>query len=327
MLTVLHGDDSYRIERELDGLLQKWVDPAMAELNFTRLDGRDCSEEAVFSATHAMPFLAGRRVVTLHNPFARFSGEAGKKRFTALLDGLPDSTALILIIEDTLERGYWATLSKDHWLRRWVGANPDRAELRVCQLPQQQTMTQWIIVEGKSQGGLISPAAAQALAALTGNDTRTVASEITKLLDYVDRARPVEAADVEKLVAVTAVPGIFEMVDAMAAGNAALALKLLHRLLDEEDELSIFGMIVRQFRLLLLARELLDEGKGALEMEKVAHNEFVARKAIDQARRFSFEQLKDIYRRLLDIDLAVKTGQTAMPLALDTFIASLQHRS
>jgi DNA polymerase III subunit delta len=114
------------------------------------------------------------------------------------------------------------------------------------------------------------------------------------------------------------------MIDALAAGNASLACNLLHKLLEEEDEISLFGMVVRQFRLLLQTREVLDEGKGqGGVLQEIDRRDFIARKLVEQAGRFSMARLTWIYHRLLEIDEAVKTGQTNMPVALDIFVAEL----
>jgi len=55
---------------------------------------------------------------------------------------------------------------------------------------------------------------------------------------------------------------IFRLVDAIADGRGEQALTLLHRLLAEkgEDVLRTYGMIVRQFRLLLQTKEHLMMG-------------------------------------------------------------------
>ncbi|HMN59815.1 MAG TPA: hypothetical protein PJ988_05595, partial [Anaerolinea sp.] len=166
--------------------------------------------------------------------------------------------------------------------------------------------------------------AAATLVEYVGNDTRTAGLEIEKLLAYVDCKREVEAQDVAELTARGGLADVFQMVDAMSAGNGPLALNLLHRLLEEEDEFTLFGMVIRQFRLLLVAREMLNEGRGAGDFAKgLARNEFVARKTMEQARRFSLERLEEIYHRLLAIDEGVKTGQTGLPVALDTLVAEL----
>lgn len=326
----LHGDDPYAIRRQVEAMIgQMGDDPSLADLNITRLDGRQASLEELYAAANAMPFLAERRMVILTYPFARIQSDAARKRFLALLNGLPPSTALLLIVEDEIEgRGRnkdWRSLPNKptHWIRKWLGEAGSRAHYQLCQLPSLNEMPEWIRKEARRIGGLFNLEAASALVAHVGNDTQLASLEINKLLTYVDFKRPVEAGDVEELTAQVGEADIFAMVDGMAMGNARQALGLLHRLLETQDPLAIFGMIVRQFRLLIQTRELLDEGRGGHVAADLHLHPFVADKLASQARRFSLGQLEEIYRRLLVIDEAMKTGQMPADLALDTFVAAL----
>ena len=93
------------------------------------------------------------------------------------------------------------------------------------------------------------------------------------------------------------------------------------------DPFSLWGMVVRQFRLLIQAREILD-GRG--NQNDVARalgvHPFVAEKTTQQAAHFSIETLEQIYRRLLRVDEEVKTGQLTLELAMDTLVAELAGR-
>ena len=322
---ILHGDDTFAIQRHLDSMLSKMGDSGMAEMNLSRLDGRDASEDEIHNAANAMPFLVDRRMVVLAHPFARMKSEPARVRFREMLSKLPETTALILVIDDTFERGDWASLPGKHWLRRWMGEiDAQKCHYQLCQLPPAREMPEWIRREAKSQGGQFNLDAALALTAHIGSDTRAACLEIDNLLTYVNRERPVEVLDVEELSAQNGQANIFEMIAAIASGNAAVALNLLHRLLEEEDEMGLFGMIVRQFRLLIQTREILDEGRGLTGvMQEVNRYERQARELVDHAGRFSMPRLEAIYHRLLEIDAAVKTGQSNMVVALDIFIADL----
>jgi DNA polymerase III subunit delta len=320
----LHGDDPLAVERATGELLAKLGDPTMLDLNLARLDGRSASMDEIYNAANAMPFLAEKRVVILTTPFARLTSDAAKERFRALLDGLPETSLLVLVIEDEIERGDWVRLSKSHWLRKWQAAAGARVEYRLCQQPAARDMPGWILREVRAQGGQMTPEAASALAQHIGSETRAASREIEKLLTYVDYLRTVEVDDVELLSAQSGQASMFDMVDAIGSGNARLALNLLHRLLETEDENSLFGMVVRQFRLLVQAREVLDEGKKADAVAQELHiHPYVASKLVDQAGRFKMPRLVAIYHRLLEIDEAVKTGQTGLAVALDTFVAEL----
>jgi DNA polymerase III subunit delta len=155
-------------------------------------------------------------------------------------------------------------------------------------------------------------------------DTRQAGMEIAKLLAFVNWARPVTVQDVEAVCIVTSQQSVFDFVDALANGNGKVAQHLLHRLLETEDNFSLWGMVIRQFRLLIQAREILD-GRGTQNdvARALGVHPFVAEKAAQQAARFSIESLEYIYHKLLKIDEGVKTSQVTLDLALDTLVVEL----
>jgi DNA polymerase III subunit delta len=323
---ILHGDDPFAVKRRLDELFKAMGDPGMADLNTTRLDGRQASEDEIFSAANSMPFLSDRRLVILKNPLARANSDAGRKRFLAFLDGLPPSTTLVLVIEDVMERANkWKTLPavESNWVRKWLAANTKHATYQVFQLPPPARMGEWVREEARRQGGQIKPDAATALVAHIGNDPQQASLEITKLLTYVDYKRPVQVEDVEELTAQLGQADVFDMVDALAAGNTRQATNQLLRLLENQEPLSLFGMIVRQFRLLIQARELVDEGRGNMIATELHLHPYVAEKLTSQVRRFSMPQLERIYHRLIEMDEAMKTSQMPADLVLETFAVEM----
>jgi DNA polymerase-3 subunit delta len=191
-------------------------------------------------------------------------------------------------------------------------------------LPRQWEMAGWILNETKNQGGEIESPAAAKLVEMVGVNTRQAGQEIAKLLAYVNWERQVKVQDVEAVSIVTAQESVFDFVDALANGNGKSAQYLLHRLLESEDAFSLWGMVVRQFRLLLLAREVLDSRGGKDEVaQALGVHPFVAEKTTGQARGFTLPVLERIYHKLLEIDEGAKTGQVALELALDTLVVEL----
>jgi DNA polymerase III subunit delta len=324
VVTILHGDDEHAIHLQLGHISRLMGDPSLAELNITHLDGAQANLDEVKNNVSTMPFLAERRMVILAHPLARSSGEYARDRLTAMLNSLPDSAALVLVIDDSFERRDWKTLTDSHWLRAWVQSAAKRGLLLTSQLPAADQMTGWILTHAKSLNGQFEPRGAVELAAHIGNDTRLAALEVEKLLTYVDFKRPVSADDVNLLTTPVNTVSIFDMVDAVAQQNSRKAVHLLHTLLEQQEPISLFFMIVRQFRLLIQAREILDEGGSADQIEReLRQHSFVAKKLAEQARRFSMARLEEIYRRLFEMDEAMKTSQVSLDLSLDTFIASL----
>ena len=161
------------------------------------------------------------------------------------------------------------------------------------------------------------------MAHLVNDNPRQAEQEIHKLLAYVNYQRAVETDDVQNLTTDSSQGDIFAMVDALSAKDGRKALQVLHKLLEEEDPRGIFPMIIRQFRLLILAREILDDqGPGANFARLMGVHPFVADKTVRQASQFSLPVLEAVYRRLLEMDEALKTSQVEGDIALDTLVAS-----
>jgi DNA polymerase III subunit delta len=360
---IFHGDDVYGLQKFIAGMIAKLGDPSLAELNLARLDGRVVSDNDIRTAVLSMPFLTERRLVVMSNPLAKISPksarskdgsedepgepsapdpESGKRgsaakgpreRFLALLDTIPPTTALVLVIDDTMVRRKgqweWEVLTPTHWLSKWSDKAGGNAIVREFLLPRMEEMPGWIRKQVQAQGGQITPQAALVLAEHLGSDTQAVSQEITKLLTYANYKRPVEAEDVELLTARMALADVFKMVDALAERNPTQTLKQLHRLLDTSEPQEVFGMIVRQFRLLLQAREVLDEGGGVDQIQaevidqKGKVHPYVARKLAGQAVHFTLESLIAIHHRLLELDMGLKTSQFTFELAMDTLVAEL----
>lgn len=311
---LLYGDDELAQTEFVHRLTEKLGDPVTATLNIQAFEAEGLDLAQLEAACAAMPFLAPRRMVLLRRPSALLRPERGfSRRLMVLLENLPPTTALLL-----LEPG---DLLEDSPLRRWAAANPQAAFVRGFFIPRGDDFVRWLRQRCQAMGGQIEPAAATLLAESVADDPTLAAKELEKLLDYVNRERPIRTADVELLTPYQGQSDVFAMVDALGTGNGRQAQVHLHRLLEQESPRYAFAMIIRQFRLLLQAREAIDDGQDP--QTALSIHPFVVRKVVAQARRFSLAELERIYHDLLDCDLAMKTGQMDDSVALDTLLASL----
>ncbi|MFA5874333.1 MAG: DNA polymerase III subunit delta [Anaerolineales bacterium] len=322
---LLHGNDEFAISGHIEKLCAGLGDPSTAGMNIARFDGRlGLDFEALNTAVNAAPFLAPRRVMVLVHPISAFASTETRKKFIELLDKAQPTTTIALAEYDELKR--------DHWLLKWAASRAGtgttqagpRAGVHVYNMPKRWEMPRWIESETKKQGGKIEPDAAARLSEMVGEDTRIAAQELTKLLTYVNFARPVTLLDVDRVSIVSAQGNVFELVDALGQGDGKKAQRVLHQLLEEEEAFELWGMVIRQFRLLLQARELLDASASIPEVQKaLGLHEFVAQKVTNQAKRFSLSALESIYHKLLEIDEGAKTSQVPLDLALDTLVVEL----
>lgn len=324
MFYILHGADEFSRSEALAELRRRAGDPAMVELNTTRFDGRRVSLAELQHACSTIPFLCDRRLVIVDGLLTHLqrtaSTEQGSKALQELgeyLSAMPETTRLVF-----LEPG---SIAPEHPLRRLIGQEDTLGYDREYRLPRGRELSRWIARRVRERGGAITPEATAQLAAFVGDSLRLLALEIEKLLSYVDRVRPITEEDVQLLVSDVREASIFDMVDALGRRDGEAASRLLRRRLEGGDHpLALQGMVARQIRILIQVKELSDEG---LDRKAIARrlglHPFVVRKALDQERNFSMEQLESIHRRLLETDVAVKTGEMDAVLALDMLIAGL----
>jgi len=162
------------------------------------------------------------------------------------------------------------------------------------------------------------------LAELIGGNLWVMNNEIAKLLLYA-RGRPIDEEDVRQLVSYAQEANLFLLVDAVLEGQTRTAQSALHRLYQEgASPTYILTMITRQFRLVALASELGSElSRQELQDKLGLTSNYALDKTLSQAKLYGFESIKRAYSKLLEMDLAIKTGKCDGQLALELLVAEL----
>lgn len=315
---VFHGPDEPTLKEKLAVFCQKAVDPATADLNTTKLEGSTIDLGDIRSAAGTLPFLAETRLVLVDNITESNGGRALIDELAALIPTLPDWARVVFLEMGMQESGQDSDsarkrkASRRAALKRLVDVVENDPRGKVYEFKMPNDPRKWLVQRASLHGAALEPQAAHVLAERIGEDLVLADTELAKLAAYTNGERPISAPDVELLTPFTPEANIFHMVDALGQRNGREALTLLEMLIESGDEpLRLFGMIVRQFRLLLLMREHLDNGGTPNNAaQALGMSEFVAKKVAGQASRYSLQQLERIYRYLLEMDLSMKGGVT-----------------
>lgn len=335
MFYLLHGENELERTEQVADFKRKVGDESVRDLNTTVLDGRKTTLSELQHAADAIPFLAEKRLVIVEGLLARLASRKSKSgddpeddsaptgsakdflnNLVAYLPNVSESTRVVFVEAQTIK--------PTHAVLKLALKQTGKTVIEFPQ-PQAGELTAWILKRAKKHGGEIDRAAATKLAAMIGGDLRRLDQELEKLITYVNAQRTVTEKDVVLLVTDSGLSNIFDMVDAFGRRDGKKAARELHHLLDQGDNpLGLLAMIVRQFRLLIQVKELSEQSLPPDTMAKeLKLHPFVVKKIGEQARNFSLPQLETIYRRLLDIDVEIKTGQTSDVLALDLLVAGL----
>ena len=321
---ILHGDDSISRDAALARMRSALGEDG--DLNRSEFDGAEAQVAQVIAAARSLPFLAEKRLVIVKGLIGHITrkgagntGKAAADRLIAELPNLPAFARLALVEYEALKEtnrvlkaarsmpnGYVRGFAKPRDLTGWVRARAER-----------------------EYEAAITPAAANAIAQVVGDDLLRADSELHKLVSYVNGERAIDEADVAELTPYVPEANVFEMAEALAAGDGKRALELIQQAPRDEPRdpgIRLFALITRQFRLLLMTREHLDRGGGA-QREAIAKAigvpHFVAPRLATQSRRFSALQLDAILKRLQRYDQDMKTGRIAPRLALELLVTSL----
>lgn len=315
MFYIFHGDDAHTQKETLAELTAKLGDPAMLELNTTRFDGRVNFGE-LRQACDSIPFLSKRRLVVVYDVLSSKPGKELLDQLAAYLPAMPESTRLFFLESSPLRSNHrligLAEKSENGYVKRF-------------NRPEGNRLQQWIQQRVADAGGEISPQATHMLATDIGNDLAVMANEVEKLVLFKQGEGMIEADDVARLCPYVAEASIFDLVDALGNRNGQQAAVLLHHKLTEgADPFYLFAMIVRQFRLLIQVKELMEDGLKPPAIAKAAGiHSFVAGKLFQQSQHFSLAQLEQIYAHLLETDVGVKTGRADMVTSLNLFVGAV----
>ncbi|OGH84913.1 MAG: DNA polymerase III subunit delta, partial [Candidatus Magasanikbacteria bacterium RIFOXYC12_FULL_33_11] len=182
----------------------------------------------------------------------------------------------------------------------------------------------WIKEEISLRGSKIEMKALNFLSSNFGSDMWTLSTLIDQLVSYTNEE--ITLSDVQKFVEEKVDDNIFNLVDAIVAGQKAKAFKMIRKQYENgEDAQYIFAMLLRQFRILLEMREIYEKQNNiqSIELAKMLGlHPFVVSKSFVFVKRYTLSQIKDIYLKLLEMDTKTKTGQGGQSFLLDVFVGT-----
>ncbi len=329
MLYILSGQDDFPIARELESIKKSIGNSEMLATNTNVLDGGQITVDELRAVCESAPFLSDKRLVIIHGLLERFAVRANASRakstkksdhhsagYEALGDCLtkiPETTVLILVESEVKDTNP---------LLKMVSA---KANMKSFPILSSSELRQWISKHVTEDGGTITPQAINLLVRLVGSNLWIMSSELNKLVSYAAN-RPIEEKDVKTLVSYTQQTSVFTLVDAIMEFNTHEAEAFLQQLLKQGATATyLLAMLYRQMRLIVRARDLKKQGLKEMEIRQRlgVTSEYVVRKTLEQAGRYSMPRIKQVYQQLLETDLAIKTSKYDGELALNILIAEL----
>lgn len=329
MFYIFYGPDDFSIHEALDKIKAGLGDGEMLGVSTVSLDGEHLTLNELKNNCNSAPFLSSHRLVIVKDLLGRFGLDRRKTRagkgttrtenklgewgdMASYVKQMPETTVLILID---------GNIKSPNPLLKKISP---LAKIRTFFLLRGENLKAWIQQRVAEEDGSITPKAVNLLAELIGGDLWAMSGEISKLLSYV-QGRGIDENDIGQIVSHAQTANIFALVDAIVEGKTKVAQKALHRLYQEgASPTYILVMITRQFRLIAQARELSSGFSQQQIQNKLGlTSSYALNKTLTQAKLYDFERVRKAYDKLLETDLAIKTGKYDDRLALEFLVAEL----
>lgn len=184
-------------------------------------------------------------------------------------------------------------------------------------------LADWARKRLETSGKNIDRAALDLFLLLTGEEMARISREIEKL--SLLKSPLISEKIIEQVVSPTPEGKIFQVLDSIGKIPLPTLLKSLEQLLGfEGDGMRVFFMVVRQIRLLVQFRHLMDQKASPEQIQRrLGLRPFQMGFLGRQARLFQFQKLKKAYHALARLDERVKTGKADLSLSLDRWMCSL----
>jgi DNA polymerase-3 subunit delta len=305
---LLAGEEPLLRDDALAALRNTVLDGTADDFNLDRLDGRNTSLAQIRDSVRALPVMAPHRLVILIEPEAA-RGAPGKQLGAAVAE-------IVAELADQRETVLVVTAAKVDKRLAWVKAFRAPASVVDCAPPRgAKALVAFIAAEAKAQGLVYEAGVPEMLAERVGPRLLMLRQELNKVALFVGAGEPILREHVAASTSHVAEESIWDLMDAIGDGRAALALMLLARMLGMGAPAPVvLASLASHFRKLSRLRT-----GGA-----VPGPPFVVKKLQRQARRFNSGRLLTCLAAIHETDTALK-GAGALPpdLALERLVVGL----
>ena len=278
---IFWGEETYLLQHYLELLQKKLTDPLTEEFNYHRFSTETFSMDALSDSVENLPMMAERSLIRVDDVDLFKLGEKDRERLIALLGDLPPYCCLVF--------AYGASEYKpDRRQKKLFEAISQNATVVEFPKQSQRDLTVWIIRHFKSHQKTISPELCAYLIDITGGSMSALGGEIGKIAAFAPGSE-IRRSDIDAVTEPVLDAVVFQMTDALGAGDYEGALKKLQVLYQMQQEpISILGAVGAHLRRISTARILIDAGKGGDELMKICGlKDYAARKTMGTAKRFS----------------------------------------
>lgn len=302
-LYFIYGEEEFLADRAVARLVEKLVDPAFKDFNFTVLYGKECKAEQIIDNAMTLPMFADRRVILVKRA-EELQAEQLEQLIPYIKNPSPETCLIFHASKIDQRRKFFLELKKTNYLVEFEQLKNEALAKFLSRFIQQ---------EAERAGKRFEATAVEMLVYYSGNNLRELVSQIEKLSAYAGKRKTITVDDVRCMVSDTKIDTVFEFSKALANRDLEKSIRMTQILLRDSEApynlLGAIGAIAKNFRQLTMIRELLDRRASSDEIAKsLKIPAFFLKEMIPQAKNFRMEELRKIFMLLHEFDVGLKSG-------------------
>ncbi|NQT19388.1 MAG: DNA polymerase III subunit delta [Planctomycetes bacterium] len=308
---LLHGDEYFHVLAIVTALKQRVIQGADGGMSLSEYGG-DVGLAQVLDDLRTMTFFGGTRLVIVNNAD---SFVADNKDALGRYAKSPSNTGCLVLVCSKKPDARWAL----------VKAVQQNGAFVPCITPKPWKLIAWVRTRATVLGKSIGQSAARLLTDIVGADLAQLDSHLQMLVTYVGKRRAITDADVAATVQDEKTVEVWDLMDGIAGKNGKMALEALDRLLPkvgmEAPRLALIGRTL--LRLCSVKKMMERYDSDARVVQALNMHPYAAKKNIEQARKFTNEELTFGVRKALEADILIKNGRMKPRLAVEKLIVEL----
>lgn len=303
---LFYGEETFIGKLLIDNVIEQLFAPGFEVFNYNLFKDKETTAGDIVQACNTLPLGATVRLVVVQEEVGVFerNTEADHKVFSAYFkDPAPHTLLIFTLTKGDKRKKIYQTLSEkcvtvrldklsETDLTNWIAARIKKENKRIDKVTLKKLVWRLKYLENKEM-------------TITAVDNK-----VQQLINYSGDNNVITMEDVQKTIPSGIEENIFKMLDYSLQGKAAEAIAVSKELIAKgESPFGMLGLVVRQIRLMLMTKLLLEEGIGVAAIAKTSGvPQYVAEKNCRSVANKPLSLLLNNFFFIQDLDIKMKTG-------------------
>lgn len=305
---LFSGEERFFVDEGVRAVKEKFLEEGLKDFNYDVYSASEIEAGKVIDTAETLPVMAEKRVLVVKDADEWTAKD--KEIITGYLKDPSSTTCLIL------------TASKTDKREKFYSSIEKQGAVILCQPLYKDGLRKWVIHRIRQSGKNIDKDALDILTEVAGNDILSLNNDLEKLILYCSDRKNISIKDAEAVSSSMRRFSVFEVVNSIIDRKIKDAVFSLHRALDDgEPPVRVFYFILREFRMMLKCRTLIDTGELQEEAAKLSGvPAFKVREFSQRMKKFSRKDLFLLFDKLLSIDSRLKGGGLTPRMILEELL-------